>query len=154
MQSKTLDALALRCVRPTAGEWGHRRLRLRSGGFIEGRALSHSPSRCASHPVPKTAEHPPAFALTPGGWSRLPAAYCLLPTDDSSQRNQAAVGAAVDGLGAAGGAELGVDGRDVEFDRVLADLELARDLLVRQALAQELQHLPLARGEAFVGRPA
>src|SRR4051812_17671029 len=47
------------------------------------------------------------------------------------ESNQPQPRATVYGLGAAGRAELGVDRRDVELHGVLADLELARDQLVR-----------------------
>src|SRR3954464_633446 len=51
------------------------------------------------------------------------------------------------GLRAVGDIELPEDPRQVRFDRLLADLEPARDQLVWQALGQRPEHLALALGE-------
>src|ERR687897_47914 len=53
-----------------------------------------------------------------------------------------------DGLGAAGGSELGQDVRDVDAGRLLRDEQFLADLPVRQAFREQGEHLALARGEA------
>src|SRR5215212_1847853 len=48
---------------------------------------------------------------------------------------------------AIGRSQLADDVGDVKLDRARADVELLSDLGVREALAEKVQHFPLARGE-------
>jgi hypothetical protein len=54
---------------------------------------------------------------------------------------------ATDGLGSVRGSELPENGRDVEFDRLVADPETLGDALVRQPFGQKLENVDLSRGE-------
>src|SRR3954469_23410015 len=56
------------------------------------------------------------------------------------------------GLGAVGDADALEDAGEVGLDRLLGDAEAAGDLLVRQALGQQAEHLLLARRQVG-GRP-
>ena len=66
------------------------------------------------------------------------------PLAPSLEREDAASGREVDGLGAAIGAELCQDRRDVELDGVIADREALGDRLVGQADGDQRQHLALS----------
>src|SRR3712207_4744071 len=63
--------------------------------------------------------------------------------------DQAAPGPLAHGLSAVADLELGVEGRDVELDGVLADVELLGYEPVGESPAEQLQHLALARGQGF-----
>jgi hypothetical protein len=58
------------------------------------------------------------------------------------------------GLGAVAGADLGVDVRDVPFHGVDADVQPARDLLVRRAGGEQAQDLAFAADESRDGSPS
>src|SRR3712207_612414 len=57
------------------------------------------------------------------------------------------------GLRAIGDADGLEDARDVRLDGLLRDAEAARDELVGQPLAEQLEHLALAGGQRRIGRP-
>ena len=115
--------------------------------FIEagpGKVLSGLVQRCTrGHPTPsrvlnvEDAESLERDAGCPDG--RRP--------ERASEGHEAVAGGQVDGLGAALGAELGQDRRDVELDGVVADGEALGDGLVGQALGDEVEYLALPLGQ-------
>lgn len=66
------------------------------------------------------------------------------------QRDQTVTGTLANGFGAAGDTEFGVQRRDVELYRMLADVQLAGDELVGESSAQQFQHLALAWGQGLI----
>src|SRR5918998_1657605 len=75
----------------------------------------------------------------PGFWLRA--------EDEILEGNQAVPGSLAHGLGAVVDLKLGVEGRDVELDGVLADVELAGYEPVGEPATKQLQNLALARGQ-------
>src|SRR5918998_1274352 len=67
--------------------------------------------------------------------------------DGSLQRDQTVSRALADRLGAVAHSELGVERGDVELDRMFADVEFARDHLVRKPMPEQVEHLALTRGQ-------
>src|SRR5918998_1207395 len=75
----------------------------------------------------------------PGFWLRA--------EDEILEGNQAVPGSLAHGLGAVVDLKLGVEGRDVELDGVLADVELAGYEPVGEPATKQLKNLALARGQ-------
>src|ERR1051325_11724380 len=121
------------------------------GDPLAGRGTVAMTPCCASRPRPRlrrrSRDNP---RLGRERRDRSPAAPETIPTDlGASRRAEPALAGEHDRLRAVLHADLVEDVRDVVAHRFLGELEPRRDLRVVQALRDQLEHLPLARRQAW-----